>query len=56
MQYSYMRFGKRIALPSIIQILDDLDPDYRKRLLRENRQRPNPPRPVVLPALRPARS
>jgi len=51
MQNYYLRFGRRVALPPTVQILDELDPDYRSRLVRENRQRPTPPRAVLLPAL-----
>jgi hypothetical protein len=51
MESFYSRFGRRVALPSTVEILDELDPDYRKRLVREGRVRPNLPRAFVLPAL-----
>jgi hypothetical protein len=51
MQNYYSWFGRRLALPSTVQILDELDPDYRKRLARENRRRPSWPRVVALPSL-----
>lgn len=51
MQTYYSWFGRRVALPSTVQILDELDPDYRKRLARENRRRPSRPVFAPLPAL-----
>jgi hypothetical protein len=54
MHNHYMRLGRRIALPPTVQILDELNPDYRSRLVREKRQRRNPPRAIALPALTPA--
>jgi len=39
----YVRFGRRIPIPSTIQALDEIAPDYRARLAREHRERVRPP-------------
>ncbi len=53
MQNFHLRFGKRVALPATIEILDALDSGYRARLAREKRQRPSPPSAIGPPALTP---
>lgn len=39
----YVRFGRRVPIPSTIQALDEIAPDYRARLAREQRERVRPP-------------
>jgi hypothetical protein len=39
----YIRFGRRVPIPSTIQALDEISSDYRARLAREHRDRVRPP-------------
>ena len=43
----YTHLGRRFPLPSTIQLLDEICPDYRARLKREGAERVRPPRPLV---------
>jgi hypothetical protein len=52
-QNYHLRFGKRVALPATIQIIDALDSGYRARLAQQKRQRPSPPSAIGLQALTP---
>jgi hypothetical protein len=48
----YIRFGRRVRIPSTIQILDEISPHYRARLIREHRDRVRQqPAPAILPDL-----
>jgi hypothetical protein len=52
-QNYHLRFGKRVAFPATIEILDALDSGYRAKLVQQKRQRPSPPSVIGLPALTP---
>jgi hypothetical protein len=43
----YIRFGRRVSIPPTIQVLDEISPDYRARLIREGRDRVRPPKPLA---------
>ena len=44
MQSFYVRNGRRIQIPPIIQLLDEISPGYRARLVGDGRERGRAPK------------
>ena len=45
MQYFHVRYGRRVQIPPIIQLLDETSPEYRPRLVHQGRARAPKPAP-----------
>jgi hypothetical protein len=45
MQYFHVRYGRRVQIPAIIQLLDEISPKYRPRLVHAGGARMRAPAP-----------
>jgi hypothetical protein len=44
MQYFHVRYGRRVQIPPIIQLLDGTSPEYRPRLAHAGQERVRAPK------------